>query len=247
MRALRRIWSYWPGAVLVLGVLLFLFVIARSSSFQACYARHEQYTTFRDRQEKNALGFSWIVRNAKVAGKCAGEFAEHNHGPLTAVATILLALFTTTLWWATRRLLVHATHIERAYVFGGCGGQTPLVDPLTTLPVAMRVQATHGNYGKTPAFVERIFVEQCHQLPPRPIYEHPFVVNDALLPGIMGRPINNVFHTVSAADGPIYYGRIHYRDIFEKAHFSSFVYRFSANGQRHEPMGDVDPAYWEFN
>jgi hypothetical protein len=33
------------------------------------------------------------------------RFLQENHGPITAFATIALAFFTTTLWWATRKLV----------------------------------------------------------------------------------------------------------------------------------------------
>lgn len=221
--------------VLLLVVLLSLYGMARSPYFQVCVAAGSQ-------------------QYPKVWISCAADFTEHYHGPLTAVATLLLALFTTTLWWATYGLLRHAPRAERAYVFGGCGNQKAILDPATGKLLRIWVQATHGNYGKTPAFVERIAVEQCLEkdLPSRPTYTHYFDVNEPLIPGIMGRPINRVEHTFDAVDHQIYYGRIFYRDIFEKAHISSFIYRFDANGN-HEPVGIGDGKgmvhadYWKFD
>jgi hypothetical protein len=57
------------------------------------------------------------------------RFFDENHGPITAwatialaVATIALARFTCTLW-STRRLVKASPQIERAYISGG-GGRT---------------------------------------------------------------------------------------------------------------------------
>jgi hypothetical protein len=234
-RALRHLWTHSAAALLIVIVVLSVYGVARSPYFQACLAANPQ-------------------QYPKVLINCTADFTEHYHGPLTAVATLFLALFTTTLWWATRGLLRHAPKVERGYVFGGCGNQKATVDPKTGKVVSMWVRATHGNYGKTPAFVERIAVEVCLEkdLPPRPIYTHYFDVNEPLIPGIMGLPINRVEHTFPLVNNQIYYGRIFYRDIFEKSHYSSFIYRFDANGG-HEPVGTGDTKgmvhadYWKFD
>jgi hypothetical protein len=190
---------------------------------------------------------------AAVWLSCAADFIHEYHGPLTALGTILLALFTITLWWATFGLLRHAPKVERAYVFGGCGDQKDIIDPVTNAP-ARWVRATQGNYGKTPAFVEKIAVAHCLEkdLPARPQYINFFDVNEPLIPGAMGLPINRVEHTFPLMNGQIYYGRIYYRDIFGDSHYSSFIYRFDVNG-RHEPVGIGDTKgmvhadYWKFD
>jgi hypothetical protein len=242
LTALKRVWS--PGAFLLLAALLLsLYGMTRSSQFQTCLAQHHQYVSY----QGEAL--SWLFRYGKVGVKCGADFIEHYHGPLTAIATLVLALFTITLWSATRGLLRHAPLVERGYVFGGCGDQRLKKDPQTGKLISIWVRATHGNYGKTPAFVERIAVEQCLEkdLPTRPTYTHFYNVKDALIPGIMGRPINNVEHEFPAVDHQIYYGRIFYRDVLAKeAHVSSFIYRFFADGH-HEPMGDVHDDYWKWD
>jgi hypothetical protein len=221
--------------LLIVVVVLSVYAMARSPYFQACLAAGPQ-------------------QYPKVLINCTADFTEHYHGPLTAVATLLLALFTITLWWATYGLLRHAPKVERGYVFGGCGRQRFNKEPQTGKLLSIWVQATHGNYGKTPAFVERIAVEQCLEkdLPPTPTYSHYFNVNEPLIPGIMGLPINRVEHTFPAVDHQIYYGRIFYRDILGKPHISSFIYRFHANG-KHEPVGlgdgegMVHADYWKFD
>jgi hypothetical protein len=169
-------------------------------------------------------------------------------------------------WAAIGTITLAKDYLERAYVFGGCGESGFVTEKggqrirerlgrITGKPLRgedgnliIWVRATDGNYGKTPAWVESIFVERCIEadLPSRPNYINDTPVNDALPPGIMGRPINNVFREFPATDGQIYYGRIHYRDVFDRPHYSSFIYRFFADG-RHEPVGNVHSDYWDYD
>src|SRR5438034_11426276 len=103
---------------IVVGVFVFSYWISRSSIFQICQARHYQYSAYQQNQE-GPLALKWVWRNAKVGVRCGFEFVEASHGPLTALATIALAIFTTTLWLATRKLVKHVPQIERAYISGG--------------------------------------------------------------------------------------------------------------------------------
>jgi hypothetical protein len=136
--------------------------------------------------------------------------------------------------------------LERGYVFGGCGQQR-IVSATNNTIHEFEVQATHGNYGKTPAFVEYIFVEHCleRDLPPKPRYRNRIVVNDPLSPDGRVKVINNSGVRFNIHEGQIYYGRIVYLDVFKVRHHSSFIYRFDRHGE-HEPMSDVDPEYWHW-
>src|SRR6266478_2569457 len=101
--------------------------------------------------------------------------------------------------------------LERAYVFGGCGDQQFFP------PATMVVNATHGNYGKTPGFVEWIFIEHCleRDLPIKPHYTNRISVSDPLPPTGQVKRINNTRVEFDVANGQIYYGRIVYLDVFK--------------------------------
>jgi len=163
----------------------------------------------------------------------------------TAVATIFIAAFTFTLkrstdkLWAAGEKQIGVTKkaadaaqvsaqaaadsvqiakefLERAYVFGGCGDQN-----FTRKPI-MVVNATHGNYGKTPGFVECVFIEHCleRDLPTKPRYINRIAVNDSLPPTGQVKRINRTKVEFSVTNGQIYYGRIIYVDVFKIRHHS---------------------------
>jgi hypothetical protein len=136
--------------------------------------------------------------------------------------------------------------LERAYVFGGCGQQTLIA--AQGKPVRMKVTATHGNYGKTTALVEWIFVEHCleRDLPPKPTYKNRIAVNDPLPPNGQVRRVDRTTVEFDLAEGQIYYGRFIYLDVFKIRHHSSFIYRFNPDGS-HEPLSGVDPEYWDWD
>ena len=120
---------HWAPALVVLAIICY--GISRSSSFQT-QAHHEQYAAYQKDQE-GPLAFKWFWRNAKVLVRCAADFNDANHGPLTAIGTII---FTTTLWWATRTLVRHAPQIERAYI--SAGGWRRFFQATITIPTATR-------------------------------------------------------------------------------------------------------------
>jgi hypothetical protein len=232
MLRLRRIWSHWATVALLLAALIFLYVIARSSSFQSCYAHNEQYV------QGSISGLSWLFRNAKVWVRCVGDFTEQNHGPLTAVATILLAFFTTTLWWATRKLVRHATEIERAYI--SCGGarewvvKKAVVDGKTVEvhEVTNNFQFHVNNYGKTPGIVFRIRCGFCEEgvIPnSTPIYEHDVYRHSPIDPGRRSLPLA-VFPVPPELKSPVVFGRVSYKTIFGNCFSSAFVYRIPSSG-----------------
>ncbi len=151
---------FWALVIFVLGVAVLAYGISRSSAFQTCQARHDQYSAYQQDQE-GPLALKWIWRNAKVRVRCGLEFVEANHGPLTALATIALAIFTTTLWLATRKLVRHGPQIERAYISAG-GFRRFLPQPVAPDSREVRMIDTRrfefhvNNYGKTPGTIFQI-------------------------------------------------------------------------------------------
>jgi hypothetical protein len=175
--------------------------------------------------------------------RCGLEFVEVNHGPLTALATIALAIFTTTLWRATSKLVKHTPKVERAYISGGGGYR---IDPNTGAIDFRRFVLTVQNYGKTPGTViaYAAFVADRTNLPPRPAY---------LAPGFTPTPFHGVYQLggptqpisddtpVSVGANPIAYGRLWYTDIFDKVHYFSFALPIRTPND----LAGIDPTYTE--
>ena len=70
-----------------------------SSSFQYCAENHQQ-TNKNAATEKNNTGVSIAVFTYFV---CTGRFVEAHNGAITALATLVIAAFTGTLWIATSK------------------------------------------------------------------------------------------------------------------------------------------------
>jgi hypothetical protein len=232
-------------AAIAVCLALVLFWVARSSTFQVCQARHDQYSAYQQDQE-GPLAFKWVWRNAKVSVRCGLEFGEINHGPLTALATIALAIFTTTLWRATSKLVKHTPQVERAYISGGGGYR---VDPNTGAIDFTRFVLTVQNYGKTPGTViaYAVFIVDRTNLPPRPAYLSPGF-RPTRFHGVyqLGAPTQAISDDtqVSAGANPIAYGRFWYTDIFEKEHDFSFALPIRTPND-HAILAGIDPAYTE--
>jgi hypothetical protein len=99
--------------VALVGLALFAWMVADSSSFQSCVQEKQHHTA------DHALTFigSGVVAPYKI---CVGEFIKENRDELLAVFTIVLAFSTIFLWVATRDLAneaAKASKVElRAYV-----------------------------------------------------------------------------------------------------------------------------------
>jgi hypothetical protein len=81
---------------------------------------------------------------ARFRTACLGDLLYEKRDAVTATATVFIALFTFTLFWATWSLLRHGREVERAYVSGG--GPLAANDPNI-------LAFTVDNYGKTPAIM----------------------------------------------------------------------------------------------
>src|SRR5262249_10015883 len=112
--------------LLILFVGGFVWVESFSSSFQSCM---EQQTA----REGLALVISY--------SRCTARFVNEHNGGLSALASLVVALFTFTLWLIASSQLRHARDIDRAYVSGGGPGNPPDGPFILTI----------NNYGRTPA------------------------------------------------------------------------------------------------
>lgn len=85
----------------IIVVLAVFYLTERTFSpvFQGCVQKHEQ--TDAGAPSKNYVAASIAAINTNV--RCSGEFVDVNSNAITALATIIIAAFTATLWSATTR------------------------------------------------------------------------------------------------------------------------------------------------
>jgi len=92
-------WGLTFVLALVVAVGAFLSVEYKiSKTFQACLTEY----TNQQRDQVREQGKSRF--RALLVVECSGKFIDANHGALTAIATLLIATFTATLWIATIQL-----------------------------------------------------------------------------------------------------------------------------------------------
>src|SRR5436190_374383 len=118
-------------ATLILFVLALVFVErVFSPSFQQCINQNNSTKAGTADKETNAPSSTTIFNYVR----CTGEFLDQSEGTVTAIATIVIAAFTCTLWIATSQqaLLTREAFIadKRAFVFAS--GIQPLYEPDVT-------------------------------------------------------------------------------------------------------------------
>jgi hypothetical protein len=79
-----------------------LLIVETSTIFTTCLA------------ERPGLFVKAIVQ-LESRRKCLGPFVDKNNGAITALAGVVVAIFTLTLWWSTRTQFKHVREVERAY------------------------------------------------------------------------------------------------------------------------------------
>lgn len=134
-----------------------LFERALAPSFQQCIAEKPADKEGTPPKEDQP-GFVSVVASY---GTCSGRFIEAHGGGITALATIVIAAFTVTLWVATSRqasLTREALIVDkRAFVFASVLNPVWEIDAATQ-KYNWRLRPTWQNSGDTPTKDLRIFV-----------------------------------------------------------------------------------------
>lgn len=108
-----------------------------------------------------------------------------------------------------------------------------------------------GNYGKTPAFIDKISIAICNRedLPPLPDYTNQELIGLYLFPfqqplGIKDRISKK---TRKGLKEPIVYGRVWYEDIFDDWHESGFIYTVTTEGKTFAFTESISVAYTKYD
>lgn len=98
---LRRLIVYWPEIFLALLVVFMVWIVGSCGSFQSCIQEHQEHIGGQTTQK----GFANISATFGIYRDCTGRFVHDENAAIAALATLLIAAFTGTLWYATRDML----------------------------------------------------------------------------------------------------------------------------------------------
>jgi len=187
------------------------------------------------------------------------SFLNTNSGAVTAIATLLIAIFTATLWYLSRQQIAITRAIERAYI--------SLSHKSPENGNALAIQGNQAfvtiavtNHGRTPADIlggrmklERLGKDQ--RLPSPPNYHGPdsctidvayflvsdshFFVNQIQLPF----PSNYAPAIESGDEILRLYGYVDYVDRFGQAHRAGYARRYAPGVARNNLVFETAPGY----
>jgi hypothetical protein len=197
--AIRRKVSKHRAAVLLVSAIfaLTILVISVSESFRNCFQHHKHTDAYGALYEGGDAISNAIIR-LRLNGECGVHFFDDHGSAVAAIATLFIALFTFTLWQATKKLWLASTKAletaERAYVFvkeikteittaeGNSESITKLLNAGITTPPRFRITRFAAipiwrNSGSTPAKEITIKVDWWQDpdgnFPPEYSYRHP--------------------------------------------------------------------------
>jgi len=168
-----------------------------------------------------------------------GSWVDLHNGAVTALATIIIGIFTATLYFISKNQLTHSHQVERAYISGGgvpaserrvisgivgqvASGQVGGEQVYYVL--TGRFELHINNHGKMPGRLMQVAIEFCDAgaIPQQPRYR-PVFNPDWIGPGTQSRVYGH--HEVPRdIANPVVYGRLYYRDIFSnRVHSSGFI------------------------
>jgi hypothetical protein len=227
-------------AIAIGAVLLLLIVEDVASSIFVPHHACNPQTESRERADERC-GLAESVTYRVIVSIV--DWIDRRHDFVTAAATVVIAVFTGTIWFINRSQLQHSHQIERAYISGGGVPQMRVrnVQALTLDRGANVIESVRdftgffelhvNNHGKTPGELLELAFGFCESanIPPEPVYEKQYF-HDWIAPGTTSRPIWR-FAVPEHIAHPVVYGRFFYRDIFgNRVHSCGFIQTIDRSG-----------------
>jgi hypothetical protein len=106
---LKYLRHHWGWLVLLVVIVLMIWLISDTANFQACLGRPENFQHARSFMQQ--LAHFWVTLLNSVG--CIGQFLDGHGGAITAVAAIIVAIFTALLWITSDRLWSEALEAGR--------------------------------------------------------------------------------------------------------------------------------------
>jgi hypothetical protein len=175
---------------------------------------------------------------------------------ITAMATVVVAGFTGTIYAINKSQLAHSHQVERAYFSGGGFPEFRNVTPASlagetdaSIRIATGNFLIHiNNQGKTPGELLEIALEFCDaaSIPPQPIYNRQRH-RDWYGPGTQSRAIIRIPIPANISN-PVIYGRFYYRDIFsDQIHSCGFIQNIDLQEINSGPIIPPSRAYVDWD
>jgi hypothetical protein len=236
--------------LIAIGFLLLCFAILNtSSSFQSCTQEQSQSIKSEHLDDLRA----WVLAQRA----CLGGFVQSRHNEILAIFTIILAIATIFLWYATRDLVKGAEATAerqlRAYVAhepNGAHFESTGFDIVNGVPVRNQkgpVKYFEYNVGKTPATNVEMYVCIIPGLDPPPKFDGPFKQIPVMRTVYPRQNIGKVIDPPNWTRNQSFflYGYIDYSDIFGRGHRRRFA--FSHDVQRMARGDDEWIAHHDHN
>jgi hypothetical protein len=233
------------GLALVVFFLTVGIGVIYSPSFSKCVGEYNKQHTDEASvgNQTPFLSCFWISVNAES-------------GAVTALGTLIVALFTYTLWRSSEKDLEYRrTYIDRAYIDAGPGGGDG-PDPRKSRLIEngkMKIRLQITNHGVTPAIVMRMcwhtaLLRELPRSPQIPEYKDwltgPIKVST-------GTPFTTRYYRtydMQWTDQHVAYGSVEYRDVFGKPHHHNFLLKIVKRGNdfSHPPFFEEGyEEYWK--
>jgi hypothetical protein len=238
---IHRSWKLMVALAIILAI--FVVLLASSQPFQGCMQQAHDYY----RSQAIQQGTPPILVSLKTLKSCVGAYILEKNAVITALATIVIALFTFTIWLINRSQLMHSHRVERAYISGGGWRRFLQVEKngeFVAVTDTRKFEFHANNYGKTPGKVFQLgwgFCEASSVPDSQPIYQTKYF-DSWINPGRSGILLDLIDIPTNIVD-PAVYGRIYYETIFGDRFSSGFLYRIPPRPGDSESIAPPNTRY----
>jgi len=198
-------WRLW--LTLIIALIIVVIIIASSHSFQYCIQEANDYYS-RAGVPPNFV----LLQSIK---NCVGVYIIAKNAFIITLATVVIALFTFTLWSSNQEQIKRHREVERAYIWGG--GPLDRNNPKVLV-------LTVNNYGKTPGLLTEFAVGFCPRtnIPDRPKYTIREKFHDWIPPvPELVRPVRSI--DLPSFPDPLIFGRLWFEDVWGMKHSTGFM------------------------
>jgi nitrogen fixation-related uncharacterized protein len=249
---------------LCVGIVIFLWIEKTfSDDFNACIRQQIDSQTSENSGETSKKDTGASVTAVVTNLRCTGDFIERHNGSITALASLLIAAFTGTLWWAAagqydllERQIKDSRILRRAYLRVAPGG----IRPYISSDERLSCDVIFENAGNLPASniswsIRREFSKDAKFNPPS-VENESFVGNNILPPksemrkGAKWIAMSDFigFKKGGTQDDRWLYvwGRVRYSDGFRPTRWIDFCHRYNMLGERGLIIPAENGRYHEF-
>lgn len=202
-------------SLVLLFVIICIFSVVRSPVFQHCTIEKAQQAANQKQSERDSAFMIYV--------DCLGPFTHENHGPITAVFTVILGIATVLLWYSTSSLVkgadITARRELRAYMS---------TMPDGTIFRSGQLKYFELNYGRTPAKDLEMHVCVIEDTLDAPLkFDGPFQKLQVARYIGPGQSVGKIIPGHSRQDRPLFlYGYVEYTDVFECRWRRNFAFNY---------------------